>query len=70
MQLSLTFIQDELAFDDMPHLTTFLTTHRAAFYQNPNASDNDKILDCKAAQSSLAQSYEEKYRKATIRGAI
>ncbi|KAI5121498.1 hypothetical protein M0805_006535 [Coniferiporia weirii] len=69
-QLSLPFIQDELAFEGTAQVAVFLTQHRAAFYQDPTVADNNKVLDCKSAQAPLAQVYDEKYRKATIRGAI
>lgn len=70
MQLSLTFVRDELAFDNAAHVTTFVTQHGAAFYQNPNVPDDQKILNCKVTQAPLAQAFEEKYRRATIKGAI
>lgn len=68
--MPLAFIQDELAFDSTEHVITFLMKHGATFYQNPNAADEQKILNCRAAQAPLVQAFEEKYRKATIKGAI
>lgn len=69
-KLPLTFIRDELAFESNTQVATFLEIHRAAFYQDPNNSDDQKTFDCKPAGLPLAQVYDEKYRKATIKGAI
>jgi hypothetical protein len=69
-QLPVTFIRDELAFDNVSQTINFLTSHRAAFFQNPNAHEEQRIFDCKAAQLTLNQVFDEKYRKATIKGAI
>jgi hypothetical protein len=44
--------------------------HSAAFFEDPNRPDEQKILNCKAAAPSLAQIFEEKYRKVLIKGAI
>jgi len=69
-QLPLTFIRDELAFENVSQVANFLQSHRAPFFQNPNDPDEQKIFDCKPAQAQLTKAYEEKYRKATIKGAI
>ncbi|KAL5531662.1 hypothetical protein ACEPAG_4539 [Sanghuangporus baumii] len=69
-RMPLAFIRDELAFDNAAHVTTFLTQHGAAFYQNPNVPDDQKVLACKAMQVPLAQAFDEKYRKARITGAV
>ncbi|KIJ62046.1 hypothetical protein HYDPIDRAFT_136967 [Hydnomerulius pinastri MD-312] len=68
--LSLSFIQNELAFDTLTDAQTFLASHGAAVFTNPNSSDREKVLDCKAASPPLAQAYEEKYRKVAIKGAV
>lgn len=68
--MSLIFIRDELAFDNAEQVTNFLVRHGAAFYQNPNVPDDQKVLACRAAQVPLSQAYDEKYRKARITGAI
>lgn len=69
-QLPLTFIRDELTFENIAQVEKFLSDHSSAFYQNPDASDEQKVFDCRSAQTPLAQAYEEKYRKAIIKGAI
>ena len=48
----------------------FLMDNKAGIFQNPNAPDPDKVLDCKAAGAPLAQAFEEKYRKVQIKGAV
>lgn len=68
--LPLDFIRKELAFDDIGKAREFLTLHNAVFFQNPNSPDQDLIFDCKAAHASLAQSFEDKYRKVQIKGAV
>lgn len=68
--LSLSFIQNELAFDNLVATREFLTEHRAAFFQNQNSPDSEKILDCKTAGAPLTQVFEEKYRKVQIKGAV
>lgn len=67
--LPLPFIQKELAFDTLAQGREFLMEHRAIF-QNPNSSDEEKILDCKPAAQPLMQALEEKYRKVQIKGAV
>ncbi|EJF64140.1 hypothetical protein DICSQDRAFT_54014 [Dichomitus squalens LYAD-421 SS1] len=68
--LQLSFIQNELAFDTLAAAREFLAEHRAAFFQNPNSPDPEKVLDCKPAGSPLASVFEEKYRKVQIKGAV
>lgn len=68
--LPVTFIRDELAFETSVQVAKFLTDHKAPFYQNPNAEDDEKILNCKQAQLPLSQAYDERYRKAKLKGAI
>ena len=63
--MPLVFIRDELAFDNTAQVTSFLTQHGAATYQNPNAADEQKALSCKAVQAPLTQAFDEKYRKVT-----
>ena len=64
------FIQNELAFETLLETQTYLHTHRAALFTNPNDPDREKVLDCKAASPLITQAYEEKYRKVAIRGAV
>ncbi|KAH9933307.1 SAC3/GANP/Nin1/mts3/eIF-3 p25 family-domain-containing protein [Fomitopsis serialis] len=68
--LPLSFVQNELAFDGLAQAREFLTEHRAGIFQNPDAPDAEKILDCKPAGAPLAQVLEEKYRKVQIKGAV
>ncbi|KZT63646.1 hypothetical protein DAEQUDRAFT_733584 [Daedalea quercina L-15889] len=68
--LPLSFIQNELAFDSLAQVRDFLTDSRAGTFQNPDAPDAEKILDCKPAGAQLAQVLEEKYRKVQIKGAV
>ncbi|KAG7093800.1 hypothetical protein E1B28_007443 [Marasmius oreades] len=68
--IGLTFIQNELAFDDLDATRKFLEEHKAPFYTNPTARDSEKVFDCKPAMTALAQVYEEKYRRIGIKGAI
>lgn len=69
LQLDVKFIRDKFAFDGSQQTCDFLSNHQAIF-RNPNAPEDDRILDCKASHLSLAQAYESKYRKAVIVGAI
>jgi len=69
-RLSLAFIHQELAFDNLSHVREFLMSHRAAHFVNPNDADTEKLLDCKAVSVELPAVLEEKYRKVQIRGAI
>lgn len=66
----MTFIRDELAFESIQLACEFLTTHKVPFFQNSHSPDEQKIFDCKPAQAPLAQVFEEKYRKAVIKGRI
>ncbi|KAI0629157.1 SAC3/GANP/Nin1/mts3/eIF-3 p25 family-domain-containing protein [Trametes polyzona] len=68
--LQLSFIQNELAFETAGAAREFLVEHRAGYFQNPNAPDEEAVLDCKAASPQLAQVYEEKYRRVQIKGAV
>ncbi|KAI0766582.1 SAC3/GANP/Nin1/mts3/eIF-3 p25 family-domain-containing protein [Trametes elegans] len=68
--LPLPFIQDELGFETLTAAREFLVEHRAGFFQNPNSPDADAVLDCKPAGPQLAQTYEEKYRRVQIKGAV
>ncbi|CCM00363.1 uncharacterized protein FIBRA_02393 [Fibroporia radiculosa] len=68
--LSLSFIQNELAFETPATAREFLSEHRAGTFQNPNSPDSEKIVDCKPAAAPLAQIFEEKYRKVQIKGAV
>jgi len=68
--ISLSFIQNELAFDTLDAAREFIVDHSAAFFTNPTSPDDRKMLDCKPAMSQFAQAFEEKYRKVLIKGAI
>ncbi|OSX64205.1 hypothetical protein POSPLADRAFT_1045307 [Postia placenta MAD-698-R-SB12] len=68
--LPLSFIQNELAFETLAHARECLSENRGSFFQNPNAPDTDKILDCKPAHIPLVEAFEEKYRKVQIKGAV
>ncbi|KAK7445434.1 hypothetical protein VKT23_014853 [Stygiomarasmius scandens] len=68
--ISLSFLEKELAFDDLDATRVFLESHKSAYFTNPQAPDTEKNLDCKSAISYLAQSYEGKYRRVGIKGAI
>ncbi|ESK97723.1 nuclear export factor [Moniliophthora roreri MCA 2997] len=68
--IPLTFIQNELAFDDLEATREFLKEHKAEYFTNAIARDSEKTFDCKLATPVLAQVYEEKYRKVGIKGAI
>ena len=68
--IPLSFLQSELAFEDVGTARRFVEEHSCAFFLNPNAPDSDKTLDCKPAAPQLAQAFEEKYRKVGIKGAI
>ena len=66
----LPFLRDELAFDNVEQICKFLIDHKAAFYINDTAPDEQKNFDCKRAQQFLAEVYEEKYRRSVIKGRI
>ncbi|KAI0084493.1 SAC3/GANP/Nin1/mts3/eIF-3 p25 family-domain-containing protein [Irpex rosettiformis] len=68
--ISLTFIERELGFDSLIQAREFLQEHNAAFFQNPNSPDTELVLDCKPVQGTLMTTYEEKYRKVQIKGAV
>ncbi|RPD64260.1 hypothetical protein L226DRAFT_533569 [Lentinus tigrinus ALCF2SS1-7] len=68
--LQLSFIQNELAFETLASTREFLAEHRAAFFQNPNSPDTEKVLECKPAGAPLASVFEEKYRRVQIKGAV
>ncbi|KIK61600.1 hypothetical protein GYMLUDRAFT_996089 [Collybiopsis luxurians FD-317 M1] len=68
--ISLSFIQNELAFDDLESTIKFLEEHKAAHFTNLTSPNSEKIIECRSAAAFLAQVYEEKYRKVGIKGAI
>ncbi|KAH7872998.1 SAC3/GANP/Nin1/mts3/eIF-3 p25 family-domain-containing protein [Lentinula edodes] len=68
--ISLSFIQNELGFDDLDSTIKFLEEHKGAHFTNPTSSNSQKIVECKSAATYLGQVYEEKYRKVGIRGAV
>lgn len=69
-QISLSFVQNELAFESLEDARGFLSDHSAALFTDPMVPDSKKMVECKMAQSKLAPVYEEKYRKVMIKGAI
>ncbi|KAJ3784378.1 SAC3/GANP/Nin1/mts3/eIF-3 p25 family-domain-containing protein [Lentinula aff. detonsa] len=68
--ISLSFIQNELAFDDLDSTIKFLEEHKAAHFTNPGSPNSEKMIQCKSAAAHLGQVFEEKYRKVGIRGAV
>ncbi|KAJ7576866.1 SAC3/GANP/Nin1/mts3/eIF-3 p25 family-domain-containing protein [Mycena floridula] len=70
MTISLSHLETVLAFDSLDLAMEFLMAHDSATFTNPNSPDFDKILDCRSIAPRLAQSYEAKYRRVGIRGAI
>ncbi|KAF8630742.1 hypothetical protein AX17_005337 [Amanita inopinata Kibby_2008] len=68
--ISLTFIQNELAFETLDAARMFLVDHSASFFVNPNDPDSRRNLDCRAAFNRFKEVFEEKYRKVGIKGAI
>ncbi|KAJ3576457.1 hypothetical protein NP233_g417 [Leucocoprinus birnbaumii] len=65
-KIPLTFIHNELAFDSLEATQTFLVDHSCSSFLDVN----DKSLDCKAANPTLSETYESKYRRVGIKGAI
>jgi hypothetical protein len=71
VQLSMSFIAKELAFDEgAGEAVKFLYTLQAGTFSNPNDPDEKKVLDCKRCFEPLTAVYEEKYRKVTIKGRV
>ena len=70
ISLSLSFIQTELAFDEIEESLEFLTAHSSSCFVDPHKPESEKLWDCKAALPRLAQVFESKYRKVGIKGAI
>lgn len=69
--LTLAFIRKTLAFETLEEARTFLVEHKVGpFFTNPNSRDEEKILDCKPAYAEFSRTFEEKYRKVIIKGAI
>jgi SAC3 family protein LENG8/THP3 len=68
--ISLSFIAQELAWDTIEEARDFLIAQGAAFFTNPNSPDTEKELECKPTVPQLTRSFEEKYRKVGIKGAI
>lgn len=69
-QVPLTFLRDELAFDSVEQVVEFLADHKVPSIQNINASDEEKVWECRQAHAPLSRVFEAKYRKAKIEGAI
>lgn len=70
MKITLEFIQNELAFDTLEEARVFLNSHGADVFSNAMVPDSQKVLECRPAHPKLLQTYEEKYRKIIIKGAI
>lgn len=72
LQLPLSFIANELAFDSVSDAHHFLSEHLIAVYTSTGqtASDNEKCLDCKTVHPRVVACYEEKYKKVDIVGRI
>jgi SAC3 family protein LENG8/THP3 len=68
--ISLSFIAQELAWDTAEEARDFLIAQGAAFFTNPNSPDTEKELEGKPTVPQLTRSFEEKYRKVGIKGAI
>ncbi|KAF8159789.1 SAC3/GANP/Nin1/mts3/eIF-3 p25 family-domain-containing protein [Crassisporium funariophilum] len=69
-RINLAFLQKTLAYDAVEDAYKFLVDHQAAIFTNPYSPDIEKVIDCKPANQKLAQVFEEKYRKVTIKGSI
>ncbi|KAI0044526.1 hypothetical protein FA95DRAFT_1544980 [Auriscalpium vulgare] len=69
-KITVSWLVQELAFDDAADACKFLEDHRAATYANPNSPIAERILECRSLGSELPQVLEEKYRKVQIKGAI
>ena len=70
ISVPLFFIVKELAFEDVPEVLDFLSSHDCAIFTDPNHPDTEKVFDCKSAAAPLAKLMEEKFRKVQIKGAI
>ncbi|KAG9104301.1 hypothetical protein FRC06_003809 [Ceratobasidium sp. 370] len=70
MQLPLSFVANELAFDSTSDADRFLQENTIAVYTDQAAPDDEKRIDCKAAHPKVVARYEEKYRKVDIVGRI
>ncbi|PPQ79687.1 hypothetical protein CVT25_003261 [Psilocybe cyanescens] len=68
--IPLAFLQSTLAFETLDEARTFLVDHQITSFTNPNSPDSEKVLDCKPAMADVARTFEDKYRKITIKGAI
>ena len=70
LQLTLSFLRNELAFDSLEDTRKFLADHSADIFKDPRHPDSQKVVESKPAYPKLLQAYEEKYRKVQIKGAI
>ncbi|KAG8683032.1 hypothetical protein FRC09_016343 [Ceratobasidium sp. 395] len=70
LQLPLSFVTKELAFDSASDAHQFLVDNSIAVYTNQAAKDDEKLVDCKPAHPKVVARYEEKYRKVDIVGRI
>ncbi|KAG9124622.1 hypothetical protein FRC07_010918 [Ceratobasidium sp. 392] len=70
LQLPLSFVANELAFDSPSDAHRFLAENTIAVYTDQAAPDSEKRIDCKAAHPQAVARYEEKYRKVDIVGRI
>lgn len=68
--ISLDALKNNLGFETLDDTRIFLSEHQITTFTNPNSPDADKVLDCRPAIPEINRSFEEKYRKVTIKGAI
>lgn len=54
VQLPLSFVTSELAFDSPSEAHEFLQAHQVALYQNENANLKDRHWDCKNVRDTMA----------------
>lgn len=68
--IGIAFLQQTLSFDSIDEIKTFLAEHQITTFINPNSVDSELVLDCKPAIPAITLSFENKYRKVKISGAI
>lgn len=69
MQIPLSLVTSQLAFDSDQDAHDFLASHNAALYKTPNAPLAERHLDCKAAFAPLNE-VMSKMSKADLKGQI
>lgn len=82
INLPLSFIAQELGFQNLQEADKFLNGHGAAIYTTPKSGVpmagktgstgqlSSKTLDCKSTHATLMQAHDTLTRRVTIRGAI